>query len=36
MTTTHERPPHQRPAAIEAIPEVSFAIPDEDGWGHLA
>jgi len=36
VTTTHERPPHQRPAAIEAIPEVSFAIPDEDGWGHLA
>ncbi|MGV3563671.1 MAG: cytochrome P450 [Nocardioides sp.] len=36
MTTTHERPPHQRPPAIEAIPEVSFAIPDEDGWGHLA
>lgn len=36
MTTTHERPPHQRPAAIEAIPEVSFAIADEHGWGHLA
>lgn len=31
MTSTR-----QRHAAVEEIPEVSFAVPDEDGWGHLA